>query len=195
MHQKRRYKWIVFCLSYLFALPVFSELTSFELSSPVFKDQADIPTAYGRQEENISPPLAWSGEPYGTQSFVLVVMDYDAKKKHSHCLYDCVYNKSDNPKCPVVHWVVYNIPKTQHALDAGSKQFTQGANTYHQNGYIGMNPPNGETHHYHFFLYALDKPIVHIPAFSNAHDVMYSVRDNILAKASLVGLYTQKIKH
>lgn len=194
MRNKILYKWMVFCLSLLFTCDVLAELTSFQLSSPVFQDQGDIPVAYGRQEENMSPPLVWSGEPYGTQSFVLVVMDYDAKTKTSYCLYDCVYNKPNNPKCPVVHWLVYNVPKTQHQLDAGSKQFTQGMNTYHKKGYIGMNPPKGETHHYHFFLYALDKPIVHIPTSSNAHDVMYAVRHNILAKATLVGLYTQSNK-
>lgn len=166
---------------------------AFTLSSPVFDNHGDIPIAYGRDEENISPPLAWSGEPQGTQSFILVIKDYDANKKPVTCLYDCVYHKPDNPKCPVVHWVVYNIPKTQHALDAGTKQFTQGMNTYHQKGYVGMNPPKGERHRYHFILYALNKPVVHIPASSNAYDLLYASRHNIMGKASLVGRY-QKVK-
>src|SRR2546430_10667822 len=47
---------------------------------------------------DVSPPLAWSGAPPGTQSFALIADDPDA------------------PAGTWVHWVLYNLPGTVSGL-------------------------------------------------------------------------------
>lgn len=47
------------------------------LSSPAWADGGRIPDAHAQPGRDVSPPLAWSGAPAGTQSFVLLVRDLD----------------------------------------------------------------------------------------------------------------------
>ena len=49
------------------------------LISSAFSHQVSIPQRYTCEGDDISPPLAWSGAPAGTKSFVLVVDDPDAR--------------------------------------------------------------------------------------------------------------------
>ena len=53
--------------------------------------------------QNISPALNWSGEPVGTQSFALTMVDTDARNGKGWW-----------------HWSVFNIPASVHALAAGA---------------------------------------------------------------------------
>lgn len=68
----------------------------FVIKSADFSDNGNIPAKYSFKQENISPQFSWFGAPKQVKSFALVVIDYDAKEVVGH---------------PVVHWVVYNIPK------------------------------------------------------------------------------------
>ncbi len=51
---------------------------SFTLTSPAFKNGAVIPAEYSCRGRDISPALAWSEPPAGTQSFALIMDDPDA---------------------------------------------------------------------------------------------------------------------
>ena len=53
--------------------------------------------------QNISPALNWSGEPAGTQSFALTMVDTDAQTGRGWW-----------------HWSVFNIPASVHRLAAGA---------------------------------------------------------------------------
>jgi len=53
----------------------------------------------------VTPPLAWTNTPAGTQSFVLIVHDVDVVMGRG---------LGDNP-----HWVVFNIPATATSLPEG----------------------------------------------------------------------------
>jgi Raf kinase inhibitor-like YbhB/YbcL family protein len=67
------------------------------VTSTAFTEGAAIPTRYTCEGQDISPPLAWSGVPSGTNSLALIVDDPDAP----------------DPKAPQrtwVHWVLYDIP-------------------------------------------------------------------------------------
>src|SRR4030042_187359 len=68
------------------------------VSSPAFQDGQGIPAKYTCQGEDISPPLAWSALPTGTQSFALIMDDPDA------------------PGGLFTHWIVFNIPPDSHGL-------------------------------------------------------------------------------
>ncbi|MBA7709640.1 hypothetical protein ES703_118562 [subsurface metagenome] len=48
------------------------------VTSTAFQDGDKIPDNYTCQGQDISPPLAWSEPPEGTQSFALIMDDPDA---------------------------------------------------------------------------------------------------------------------
>jgi hypothetical protein len=51
---------------------------TFSLTSPAFAESGEIPTRYTCEGRDVSPPLAWSEPPSGTQSLVLIVDNPDA---------------------------------------------------------------------------------------------------------------------
>ena len=53
---------------------------SLTLRSTCFEHQGAMPTRHTCDGEDVSPALAWSGAPEGTQSFALVVDDPDAPR-------------------------------------------------------------------------------------------------------------------
>src|ERR1700751_1912183 len=86
-----------------------SAMATFTLTSSDFTEGSTLANAqvfneFGCKGGNISPALAWSGAPAGTQSFALLVHDPDAPTGSGWW-----------------HWVVYNIPAngTSLASDAG----------------------------------------------------------------------------
>jgi Phosphatidylethanolamine-binding protein len=71
----------------------------FQLTSTAFEPDGAIPVKYSCADANISPALAWTDPPAGTQSYVLIVDDPDA-----------------SAASPAVHWLVYAIPAMQRGL-------------------------------------------------------------------------------
>jgi Raf kinase inhibitor-like YbhB/YbcL family protein len=102
--------------------------------------------AFGCTGGNVSPRLAWSGAPAGTQSFVLTIYDPDAPTGSGFW-----------------HWLAFDIPvaTTQLAKGAGAPGASlgggvQGYNDTGATGYAGPCPPMGDpAHHYLFTLYAI----------------------------------------
>ena len=78
------------------------------LISSAFSHQGSVPQRYTCEGADISPPLAWTGAPAGTKSFVLVVDDPDAPDPRA-------------PRMTWVHWVLYNLPAAAQALPEGVK--------------------------------------------------------------------------
>ena len=154
--------------------------SSFKLTSSAFKQGDHIPPTYSYKGENHSPPLAWSGVPVGTKSFVLI---------------------NDDPDAPMgcwTHWVVWNIPGDATSLAEGVgvkgtkilKETRQGITDFGFAGYGGPAPPSGE-HHYYFKLYAL-KDSLKLPSGSGKVKVEAAIKDLIIGKAELMGLYAAK---
>jgi Raf kinase inhibitor-like YbhB/YbcL family protein len=149
---------------------------AFDLSSPAFVNGDPIPAIYACDEQNISPPLHWSGVPSGAKSFALIVDDPDAPAGIWH------------------HWAIYNIPVTVDRLDAAvpASAFSQAINDSGQRGYGGPCPPKGHgTHHYHFRLLALDVPALNLPDGPKVAMVENAVQSHTLAQAELIGLYSR----
>lgn len=149
-----------------------------QLTSSAFTEGSPIPARYARKGENVSPPLAWSGTPAGTQSFVLMVDDPDA------------------PVGDWVHWLVYNLPQTATALPEGVKtnadlpgNAAQGKNGWGEAGYGGPQPPSG-THRYVFKLYALDTLLKLGPGAAKA-DLLRAMEGHVLARGELMGRYSK----
>jgi Raf kinase inhibitor-like YbhB/YbcL family protein len=109
--------------------------------------------------------------PEGTKSFAIVVHDPDA---------------------PLVdgftHWVAYGIPGDATSLDEGTR-VTEGQNSFGRAGYNGPAPPPGHgTHHYYFWLYALDDDLDLEPGLDR-RALIDRIEDHVIEQARLVGTY------
>jgi Raf kinase inhibitor-like YbhB/YbcL family protein len=137
---------------------------------------------YTQNGENMSPPLSWSKGPAGTISYVVLTEDAGV-------------NRPD----PVVHWVVYDIPRNTTALGEDLPKTatlpngaSQGLNVRNQSGFIGPKPPAGQTHPYHFEVFALNKTLRLDPAKATRKDVVEAMRNSVLASGEFVANYTGK---
>jgi Raf kinase inhibitor-like YbhB/YbcL family protein len=104
------------------------------LSSPAFAENTPIPGQFTCDGPNVSPPLAWSAAPSGTQSIALVLEDLDRS---------------------LLHWLVFDLPPTQRSVDAGYAPGLAAVNDFGKQGYGGPCPPAGEQHRYRFTVLAL----------------------------------------
>jgi hypothetical protein len=90
------------------------------LSTTAWTDGGQIPVKYSQAGDELSPPLAWSGAPEGTASFVLIVHDLDAMVNPPNDYTAPVRDTND-----VLHWLVWNIPATATSLPEGVPQGPQ----------------------------------------------------------------------
>ena len=149
-----------------------------KIFSTAFAHNSSIPGKYTCQGENISPPLSFSGIPENTKSLVLLMDDPDVPKNLK-------------PDGMFDHWVIYNIPSTTREIEEGkTPSGTQGLNGAGQAKYTGPCPPDRE-HRYFFKLYALDS-MLDLPENSDKAMVEEAMKDKILGKAELIGLYVKK---
>jgi len=153
----------------------------FELTSAAFEPGQPIPVRHACHGENLSPPLAWSQPPPGTESYVLVMDDPDAVG-----VVGFVWD----------HWLLFNVPANVLSLSEGlprdaelSDGSRQGQNSSKRLGYDGPCPPSGQTHSYVVTLYAVDTILALEPGAGKG-DILQAIDGHILAQAQLVGLYT-----
>jgi hypothetical protein len=161
-------------------MPKFT-LTSTDLTEGDTLANTQVFNEFGCKGGNVSPALAWSGAPAGTQSFALLMHDPDAPTGSGWW-----------------HWVVYNIPAATGSLPAGAgdakkgllpKGAVQGRTDYGSVGYGGPCPPPGKPHHYNFRLYALKVPKLEVPEGASAALIAFNVRAQALGEAQLTGMY------
>ena len=91
-----------------------------------------------------------------------------------------------------VHWLVWNIPPNGNIAQHSSPGI-EGLNSDDQNTYYGPCPPSG-THRYHFKIYALDTTLDLPPSSTRKPDLEKAILGHILAKGTLIGLYSSKTK-
>lgn len=148
------------------------------LTSPAFLEGMPIPKKYGRDFQNISPPLEIEDVPSETVSLVLIVTDPDipeaGKKKFNIVEWD--------------HWTVFNIPPTaRHILEGKNPDGIVGKNTNGENAYGGPRPPDRE-HRYFFTIYALDTTL-DLKTGATKNEVLEAMRTHILGQTTLVGTF------
>ena len=145
----------------------------------------NICTANGAPGGNQSPELSWSGAPWETRSFVVVLYDVTAS---------------------FTHWGMYNIAPQVHSLPMnagvnGSSYGTEVVNDFGNAQYDGPCPPAGVAplaHQYVFTVYALSTQLTlstppNFPA--NAETLYHALieaarKQQILASASWTGFYS-----
>jgi Raf kinase inhibitor-like YbhB/YbcL family protein len=154
------------------------------LTSPSFRDGAQIPRQHTAQGEELSPPLAWSDLPRESRSLVLMLEDLDAPSPAG-------------PGTPFVHWLVYNLQPSLPGLDLGANRtgLPAGARTArNDHGRAEYRLPvarRGE-HRYLFRLLAIETTLDG-DALGDADRlaVLAAVVGRTLASADLTGTYGQ----
>ena len=152
------------------------------VTSPAFTSGKTLDEKYTQNGANMSPPLAWGRGPAGTRSYVVLAEDSGVNRAE-----------------PIVHWIVYNIPSTMLFLPSETPGDTalpngvmQGKNVSGSNGYIGPKPPAGQTHPYHFQVFALNTRLDIDPASADRATVINAMKGRVIAVGDVVGNYTGK---
>jgi len=153
-------------------MPQELNVADLKLTSPAFDHHKAIPPRHSGDGEDLSPALMWSGAPDGTQAFAIVVHDPDA---------------------PLVdgftHWVAYGIAGDANHVDEATSDVVQGTNSMGNAGYNGPAPPPGHgTHHYYFWVYALDDDLDLEPGLDR-RALIERIEDHVIEQARLVGTY------
>ena len=173
------------------------DVSGFQMTSPSFTEvrpKVRIPLKNTCYDENISPPLTWTGVPDSSKSLALVAEDID----HDPGVW--------------VHWVLYNIPPDMTELtesiptstDVLPDGTTQGTNDFRTIGYNGPCPIRNvlawewyrETdqrgtqpaHKYHFRLYALDTELELAPG-ATKYELLDAIEGHVLGHADTVGKF------
>jgi Raf kinase inhibitor-like YbhB/YbcL family protein len=154
-------------------MPQELNVADLKVTSPAFDHHKRIPDRHSGDGEDVSPALMWSGAPDGTRAFAVVVHDPDA---------------------PLVdgftHWVAYNIPGDANQLPEGGGEAVSGVNSFGNAGYNGPAPPPGHgTHHYYFWVYALDDDLGLEPGLER-RALLERIEDHVLEQARLVGTFS-----
>ncbi len=144
-----------------------------KITSPSFNNNDMMPAKFTYDGLDINPALEIENIPEETKSLALIVDDPDAPMK------------------TWVHWVVFDIPLTNH-IEEGSIPGRQGINDSGAKGYHGPCPPSG-THRYYFKIYALDKVLGLNDGISKA-ELEKTMQRSILSSAELIGLYNRDNK-
>ena len=153
------------------------------VTSNAFRGGTDLADMYTQNGENVSPPIRWSKGPAGTIAYAVVAEDAGAARDGQ----------------PIVHWIIYDIPSTMTTLPTGiPTQATletgaaQGKNIAGQVGYIGPKPPAGQSHPYHFQVFALNGKLRLDPATADRKTVLEAMKGKVVASGDLIVNYTGK---
>lgn len=138
------------------------------IKSPAFEDNEFISSKYTCDGVNVNPEISIGEIPKNTKSLAIIVDDPDASSG-SFC-----------------HWLMWNIaPK--NSIKENSAPGIQGRNSFGENKYDGPCPPSGK-HHYHFKVYALNTKL-NLLVSTDKNELEKAMRDHIIARGELVGLY------
>ena len=153
-------------------------LSDLELTSSAFPQHGRIPKNHTGEAEDVSPALSWTNVPDGTKSFALICHDPDAP-----LVTPSGYG--------FVHWVLYNIPAAVTEIAEGENSYTSGVTNFGRDGYGGPMPPEGHgTHHYFFWILALDSELDLEPGLSMA-ELLSAIESNVIGMNRLVGTYSR----
>ena len=151
-------------------------LSDLQVSSSAFGAGGAIPTQHTGEGQDTSPPLAWDNVPQGTRSFAVICHDPDAPVVSAGGY-------------GFIHWVLYNLPATTTSLAEGEEGYATGPSDFGKPGYGGPMPPNGHgTHHYFFWVLALDCEADLAPGLTLGQ-LLAALEDNVIGMNRLVGTY------
>jgi Raf kinase inhibitor-like YbhB/YbcL family protein len=151
--------------------------THMNLTSSTFGQGMPIPEKYGRDAENINPPLRIADIPPETMSLALIMDDPDVPATAGVPVWH--------------HWVVFNIPPHVTTIpERWDVEGVRGKGTRNELVYGGPRPPDRE-HRYFFMLYALDTMLT-LSEGATAEEVRSAMEKHVLATAELMGTYAPR---
>lgn len=141
------------------------------VASPDLEAHSAIDPRFAADTGNETPVITISGVPDGTVELALVMHDPDAPLPNGF-----------------THWTVYGIDPSLDAVDGSlDAGYRFGANGMGEFAYSGPQPPAGHgTHHYYFWVYALDAKVSGTP---NREEFLATYGGNILEQNRLVATY------
>lgn len=149
----------------------------FVLRSPAIGTDGVLPAEFTGDGASISPPLAWSGAPAGTQSFAVIMHHLDPEGQLKW------------------YWTLYNLPADTRALPKDARApGTLGNNSVTRRA--GYAPPHSQgpgAKTYLITAYALSAPLsIGLPADQvNRAVLLAAMKDLILDTAELSVTYTR----
>jgi Raf kinase inhibitor-like YbhB/YbcL family protein len=151
------------------------------LRSESFAAGGEIPSRFTCKGAGSSPQLSWLPAPQNTQSYALIMMDWDGPSP---------YLRLGN----FTHWILYDVPPDTHeikasvtATDLSQAKIKAGNNSSDATDYTPACPPMG-AHRYVFRVYALDVPTLH-PADRDRQAIFEAMRGHVLAFGELQGFF------
>jgi len=138
------------------------------LRSNAFENNGFIPKQYSCKGKDLSPELTWDNVPEGTRSFALSVKDPDA------------------PMGTFVHWLMYDIDKSNRRIAENSIPGKQVKNSFGKESYGGPCPPSG-VHRYYFRLFALDTES--LGEIHSMSEFDRKIPEHTIEKAELMGKF------
>jgi Raf kinase inhibitor-like YbhB/YbcL family protein len=146
-------------------------MMAISITSSAYNEGDKIPRLYTCDDQNVSPPLAWTGVPTNTVSLAVIMDDPDA------------------PAGTWSHWVLFNLPPGLAGLEQGANGGgMEGKNDFGRLGYGGPCPPRGSTHRYYVKIYALDRTL-DLKAGVSKTQVESAMRGHVLGQGQLMGRY------
>lgn len=132
----------------------------FTLSSPEIMDGGILPADLKCTRdggEGVSPPLAWSDVPAGTESLALIMHHYPRGTVAGR-------------DAPSQYWLLWNIPADTNELDRANPYSIGDEGADKDKRHTGYTPPcspAGSAHEYIITVYALDGPLANLPENDN----------------------------
>jgi Raf kinase inhibitor-like YbhB/YbcL family protein len=200
------------------------ESTSIADGRPIPETYAlHTPTPDGRSEfggADRSPHLRWSGEPEGTRSFAISVVDPDVLADRTRMGVEGLALGDDESRVEFAHWLVVDIPPDVHELPegAGGDGFVPrgrpanppvpgavtGQNSYDglfegdpelegvYAGWDGPYPPWNDlvVHRYFTTVHALDVGSLGLEPGFTLEDFRTAIHGHVLEEATIVPTYT-----
>jgi Raf kinase inhibitor-like YbhB/YbcL family protein len=200
------------------------ESTSIADGKPIAEVYAvAVPTPDGRAAMNgqdRSPHLRWSGEPDGTRSFAISVVDPDVPADRTRMGVEGLSLGDDEPRVRFPHWLVVDISTDVHEMPEGADGDgfvahgkppgptavggVSGANGYRglfegnpdlegtYGGWDGPFPPWNDEHLHHYVttVYALDVDSLGLPAGFTLDALGAAIKGHVLDQAEIVATYT-----
>ena len=150
---------------------------TFRLTSPAVKDGEKLPVEFTGDGPGASPPLAWTGAPRGTQSFVLIMHHLDPEGRTK------------------VYWIMHDIAAHTTAAAKNATDFGQmGVSTVHDR--VEYAPPHSQgpgEKRYVLTLFALStKPdLAKAERPATFEPLLAAMKGKVLAAADLTVLYAR----
>ncbi|MDI2098607.1 YbhB/YbcL family Raf kinase inhibitor-like protein [Ruicaihuangia caeni] len=141
-----------------------------KVTSPDIGTLEKIDDRFAAETGNQVPRVQISGAPAEAVELALILHDPDAPLANGF-----------------THWTVYGIDPSTTELGGDAAVGRTGPNGIGEKAYTGPQPPHGHgTHHYYFWVYALDTKVEGEPT---REEFLAKYADNIIEQNRTVGTY------